>query len=138
MDEKKPTDAKKKIFYQIPMNVVIRNDYLNFSYLIIFLMFILLLFTAFAIPQGMWLLLVLVAMLVAALILLNKKHSVLQAWMLENVRCPACHGKIKTSLCHYTFFPRGASACEVQCDNCNKKFVFKRVLLMLTLEGESK
>jgi hypothetical protein len=126
----------KKTFYQIPTSVSTRNDYLTFSYVILVLVFMLLLFASSAISEGTGLILLLVALVIVVLLSLNTKQPALQEWILENVRCPVCHGNIKTCVCHNSFFPGGSNTCEVQCSNCNKKFAFKRSLLLLTLDGE--
>jgi len=72
------------------------------------------------------------------------KHggSILDKWILQNVRCPLCGGKIKTSACDswgsYDFpfnlfkgslellFPKAPAHnnCLVHCGNCDKQFKF--------------
>jgi len=69
--------------------------------------------------------------------------SVLDKWILKNVRCPSCGGKIKISACDiggsYEFpmnlfkgslgmlFPKASehNNCVIRCGSCNKQFIFK-------------
>jgi hypothetical protein len=72
------------------------------------------------------------------------KHggTVLDKWVLKNVRCPTCGGRIKTSACDiggkfdstkvgalsYVLSPATSeywNTCVVRCGNCGKQFTFR-------------
>jgi hypothetical protein len=73
-------------------------------------------------------------------------YSSLASWALENVRCPACNGTIGSCACRInnTWNNYGGrspilsyTTCEVQCKNCNRKFVFRERVNQFVLAGET-
>jgi hypothetical protein len=58
-------------------------------------------------------------------------NAPISEWMLKNVRCPVCNGPIKNyawrcEWSHLRYLRGSADLCEVQCKNCNRKFVFDK------------
>jgi hypothetical protein len=54
-------------------------------------------------------------------------NAPISEWVLKNIRCPACNGPIK----NYAWRSKWAigapiDLCEVQCKNCNRRFVFDK------------
>jgi hypothetical protein len=139
MKEKK---LKKVTFHEIPSNVML--SYYLTSVLTSLPLIFSLLFLLFLVQNRIYLdqfllyLLFVGAVLLSVLLYYFGYYHPLTMWAVDNVRCPKCNGKIKNCVWKHKFWvwwvPK--NICEVQCGNCNRKFLFDKVANLLVLNKD--
>jgi len=135
---------KKSIRYKPPWRVMLTEPSLLLEMLIVPILIIAVL--SAVLPGDIYRVLVQLLLIPCLLVLvfgllrrflLRKSSTPLTNWILENVRCPACSGRLKSCVLGQPAYMRVGRSDDnnytVQCRNCIKKFVFNLVPIVFNL-----
>lgn len=121
---------EKKASYRIPLGVRLKN-FLSPTNILIILIFIFLILVEQGIstqPYEVKVLFVISFFVLPIIPLLlpwfdNYSDTAMRTWVVENVPCPACGGRISKCRLYLSGY-NYTKSCTVQCGECNKRFLF--------------